>query len=513
MTSPRRWLERSFGRLLAFIWASFLVIAAIIIGHLLTIGAPLPNVSMIFLLAVLLAAIMFGFGPAIYVSLLSFLAYNFFFIEPLYTLSVAAPHELFALLVFLLVAIITSALAGRVRHQVRVAGQRTRAMQRLYEFTRKLSGLARLDDIAEGAAAEVHASLGRPTVVLLGSAGELKLCATWPPEDSLNPNALAAAHQAFTAAENVAPHGHTSPTGDWLFTKLKTARRAVGVIGVAQNANKAPLDGEAHALLATLAEQTAAALERAEFAYEMLRARTAAESERVRNTLLASISHDFRTPLSSILGSATTLLEFRDKFGREQQAELLIQIKQEAEHLDGMVRNLLAMIRIDAGALELRSDWIDLREIGERVVSAARRRGCSQQLEVTFPEKLPLIRADALLVEQALTNVVGNALVHTQSGAKVLVDAIIDPADIVVRVSDDGPGIPGDILPHVFEKFVRASRARPGRGDGSERTGLGLAIAKGIMEAHGGSIRAESPIAKGHGTRMLLSFPFAVETA
>src|SRR4051794_9599462 len=400
MTLPRHRLKGSFGRLLAFIWASFLVIAAIIVGHLLTIGAALPDVSMIFLLAVLLAAIMFGFGPAIYASLLSFLAYNFFFIEPLYTLSVAAPHELFALLMFLLVAIITSALAGRVRHQVRVAGERTRAMQRLYEFTRKLSGLARPDDIAEGAAAEVHASLGRPAVVLLGSAGELKLCAAWPPEDSLNAKALAAAHQAFTAAENVAPQGHASPAGDWLFTKLKTARRAVGVIGVAQNANKTPLDGEAHALLATLAEQTAAALERAEFAYEMLRARTAAESERVRNTLLASISHDFRTPLSSILGSATSLIDYGARLPEPARRDLLGQVKDEAESLDGMVRNLLAMTRVEAGALEINRDWIDVRELFDRAVATAKRRGATQGFEVAVEAGLPFAPADPILLDQ-----------------------------------------------------------------------------------------------------------------
>jgi len=266
------------------------------------------------------------------------------------------------------------------------------------------------------------------------------------------------------------------------------------------------LDPEARSLLDTLAEQTEAALERALLAREILTARTAAETERVRNTLLASISHDFRTPLSSILGSATSLIDYGDKLEPAAQRDLLGHIKQEAEGLDEMVRNLLAMTRIDAGVLELRHDWIDLREIVERVRSAARRRGAAQQLDVQLPPDMPLIRADATLVEQALGNVIGNAVAHTPKETKVVVDAVVDPRELVVRVTDNGPGIPAELLPRVFDKFVRADSPDAGRADGGEGTGLGLAIAKGIVEAHGGSITAESPVKEGRGTRVSLTF-------
>jgi len=259
-------------------------------------------------------------------------------------------------------------------------------------------------------------------------------------------------------------------------------------------------------LLDALSEQAAAAFERAALASEMVSAKTATETERVRNTLLASISHDFRTPLSSILGSATSLLDYGDKIDPAARKDLLGQIKQEAEGLDEMVRNLLAITRIDAGALELRRDWIDLREIVERIVSAARRRGALQHFEVNLPADLPLVRADAALAEQAIGNVVANAVVHTPKETRVSIDAEITDDAVAVRVADDGPGIPPDVLPHVFDKFIRGGAAAS-RADGTQSTGLGLSIAKGIMDAHGGSIGAESPGPNGRGTRFTLLFP------
>jgi two-component system sensor histidine kinase KdpD len=206
------------------------------------------------------------------------------------------------------------------------------------------------------------------------------------------------------------------------------------------------------------------------------------------------------------------LLDYRDKLDPSAQIDLLAQIKSEAEGLDVMVRNLLAMTRIDAGALELRWDWVDLQEAVERVVSATRRRGAAVLLEVKLPGGLPLIVADATLVEQALTNVVNNAVLHTPKGTRVVIDAQVKPDVVALRVTDDGPGIPTDILSRVFEKFVRSHRedangSHGAEGTGAEGTGLGLAIAKGVVEAHGGSVMAESPVGASQGTRITLTFP------
>ena len=487
---------------LPFLYAALAVAAALAVGKGLTALTPIPNLSMVFMLSVLLIAVSFGVWPAVFASFLSFLVYNFFFIPPLYTFTIAEPFELLALVIFLIVAIISSALAGRVRQQATVAAARMRATRRLYEFTRRLSGLATLDAVAEGAAGEIHASLGRGVVVLLAQDGDIALTAAWPPEDALDAAATTAARWAYGHGEPAGADTGTLPTIPWYFIPLRLASRTLGVIGVARG--DSVLDSEARALLDTLAEQTAAALDRALLSRDMVTAKTATETERVRNTLLASISHDFRTPLSSILGAATSLIDYRDKLPEAAQKDLLGQIKTEAEGLDEMVRNLLAITRIDAGALEVRRDWIELREIVDRVVGAARRRGAAQPIVAHLPDALPLVRADATLVEQAIGNVVANAIVHTPKETRIAVDAIIGDSDITLRVTDDGPGVAKEAQPHIFDKLAKAPL---GPADGGESTGLGLAIAKGIMEAHGGAIRVESPIANGRGARFILVFP------
>jgi two-component system, OmpR family, sensor histidine kinase KdpD len=380
-------------------------------------------------------------------------------------------------------------------------------MRRLYEVARRLSGLATLDAVAEGAASEIHASLGRPVVVLLAQGDDVVLMAAWPPEDTLDAAAMTAARWAYNHVEPAGADTGTLPIIPWYFVPLRIGTKTLGVIGVSKEKDAPPLDSEARALLATLVEQTAAALERASLARDMVTAKTATETERVRNTLLASVSHDFRTPLSSILGSATSLIDYGSQLGETAKKDLLGQIKKEAEDLDEMVRNLLAITRIDAGALELRRDWIDLREVAERVVSAARRHGARQRIEITLPADLPLVRADATLAEQAIGNVVANAVVHTPPGTHVLLDAIIARHGVALRVTDNGPGIPSDGLAYVFEKFAKGGEPE-GRGpDAGPGTGLGLAIAKGIMEAHGGAIKGESPAENGRGARFIMTFP------
>jgi two-component system sensor histidine kinase KdpD len=500
-----RWRISPSPGFLPFVYATLAVAAAVLCSRALTELTPIPNLSMIFMLAVLVSAVSWGIWPAVYASLLSFAAYNFFFIPPLYNLTIAEPYELLALCTFLIVAVVSSALAGRVREQARVSANRMRAMRRLYEFTRRLSGLATLDAIAEGAASEIHASLARSVVVLLARGDELELVAAWPPEDALDAAAMTAARWAYGHNEPAGADTGTLPILLWFFVPLRIGERRLGVVGIARDKAGRPLDSEARALFDTLVEQTAAAIDRALLSRDMVDARTATETERVRNTLLASVSHDFRTPLSSIVGSASSLIDYGDKLVAAAKTDLLGQIKREAEGLDEMVRNLLAITRIDAGALELRRDWVDLREIVERVVNAARRRGAPQTIAVELPGDLPLVRADAALAEQAIGNVIGNAIEHTPAGTRVVANAQVAPGEIEVRIGDDGPGIPADAIHGIFDKFVTGHGAT--RADGSQGTGLGLAIAKGIMEAHGGSIAVESPLENRRGVRFSLRFP------
>lgn len=488
---------------LPLLWSTLGVAVATGLGQGLVQITAFPNLAMIFLLAVIFSAVTFGIWPAIYASVLSFLVYNFLFIEPLYTFTVAQPDELLSLVIFLAVSVVTATLAGRVREQAQIAVGRMRVTRRLYEFTRKLSGVAEFDDIPEVAAAEIHAGLERPVVILVERDGELELGGGSPSRDPLDTAAMTAARWTYEHGEPAGAGTGTLPSVAWLFLPLNTTRGTLGVVGIGSDEHNA--DPETSTFVETLAEQTASALDRAALGRAMVAARGAAESERVRNTLLASISHDFRTPLSSILGSATSLLDYGDKIDPAAHKELLQQIKVEAEDLDDMVRNLLSMTRIDAGVLEVRKDWVDLRELVERVVSTASRRGLSHEVTVSLPASLPLIRVDARLIEQALSNVIANIRAHTPAQTCVTIDAQVSRQSVKLRVSDDGPGIPPDVLPHVFDKFVHAQRPEVGA-DGGESTGLGLTIAKGIMDAHGASITVESPVAKHHGTRVIMQF-------
>jgi two-component system sensor histidine kinase KdpD len=487
-----------------YLEATLGVALAVVIAHGLTRLVALPNISMLFLMAVLVPAIRSGVWPAVYASALSFATYNFFFIDPRFTFTVARPHEFLALAVFLVIAIIMSTVAGRAREQARAAIQRVRATRRLYEFTRKLSSLPGSDAVAEAAASEIHAIIGRSALLLRERAGELEIAAAWPPEDRIDTASMTAARWAFQHKEAAGAGTGTLPNVPWLFLPLVAGRGPISVVGVEDAPDGASLDAERRTLLDSLIEQTAVAIDRAALAGEIEATRLAAETERVRNLLLASISHDFRTPLASVLGAATSLAEIGDRLPAEQRADLLASIRDEALHLDGMVRNLLSMTRLEAGALDIRMDWTDVGEIVERVAAAARRRGATQAIEVSLAPDLPLAFADPILLEQALGNVVENAVRHAGPTARIAVSAsaIVDAVRIVVE--DDGPGIPVDVLPHVFEKFVRASRDGS---DGGEGSGLGLAIAKGIADAHGGAVVAESPVADGHGTRVTMVLP------
>ncbi|KQQ90306.1 sensor histidine kinase KdpD [Aureimonas sp. Leaf324] len=479
------------GPLTGYATAAVGVAVATLLGSVMRHFVALPNVSMLYLLAVLLPALRSGVWPAILASFLSFAAYNFFFIDPTGTFTVARPHELLALAIFLIIAVSISAVAGQAREQMKASAVRTRAARRLYEFTRTLSALADAERVMEAAASEINAATGRACVILRPSGPDLAIASAWPPDDRLDTPARTAARWAFEKGEPAGAGTGTLPSSGWSFLPLQAPDGTVGALGLEHPADRGPLDVETRTLLAALAEQTAAALHRALLSTEVRRARTAAETERVRNILLASISHDFRTPLASILGSATALIEYEERLERDARQDLLAEIRDEASRLDTMVRNLLSMTRLEAGALEVRRDWIDVTEALERQVDLARRRGATQHFRLVETAERILAFVDGNLLDQALANIVGNAVRHAGAQATVRLSARRDGEAVAIRIADDGPGVPADLAPFVFEKFTRA-RAPTGA-DGGDSAGLGLAIAKGIVEAQGGTLTLLPP--------------------
>lgn len=502
-----RWRRRLSGMTISwpwgpFLWSTLAVAGAVLVGLAMTSVVALPNVSMIFLVAVLFSAVRFGIWSAVFSSILSFLGYNFFFIDPVFTFTVARPHELLALFIFLGTAVLTSALAGRSREQAAVAVSRARATRRLYEFTRRLSSFPDADGVAEGAAVELNGYLNRPVIILLPQGETLQLIASWPPEDGLDTASASAASWAYDKNEPAGAGTETLPSARWLFLPLRLSAGPAGVLGIAPEEHA--LDPEARTLAETLAELTAAALERVRLAREITAANTATETERVRNTLLTSISHDFRTPLASILGAATSLIEYGTKMPERDRQDLLDQVKDEAEHLDRIVRNLLSMTRVEAEALELRRDWVDIREAFDRTVALAKRRGAQQSFRLAIEDGIPFVLADPSLLDQALANIVGNAVRYAGLNAHIELAARREGNEIILSIADDGPGISKALLQKIFEKFVRG---RDQDGDGGEGTGLGLAIAKGIVDAHGGSIAAYSPAIDDRGTRISIRLP------
>ncbi|WP_370677701.1 ATP-binding protein [Pleomorphomonas sp. PLEO] len=501
LATRAEWLRP--GPLVGYVEALVSVSVGLILADSARRWFDLTDIALILLLSVLFPAIRYGIWPAVLGSLVAFLGYNFFFLTPLYTLSVSQPRELLALVAFLVVAVLTAALAGQSRERARVAMVRERAIERLYAFTRRLSFSADRVEVAEVVASEVRAITAKRCAVLVGEGERLALRAVSPPETQLDETAQSAADWAFGCKEVAGAGSPFHGDSAWMFLPLTIGRRPVGVLGVEVD-HEGALDDDEVALLHALAEQAASAIDRAALSREADRARTEAETERVRNTLLASISHDFRTPLASILGASTSLIDFGDRLRPDQRADLLSSIREESERLDGMVRNLLSMTRLEAGALDLRKDWVDIGEILERLVDQGRRRGMGGKIKLAVAQGLPLVRADASLIEQALANVVANAARHGGREVSIVLGARRDDGWLRLVVEDDGPGIAADLLPRVFDKFVRGA-ARTG--DGGDGSGLGLAITEGIVKLHAGTAEAESPIANGHGTRITLSLP------
>jgi two-component system sensor histidine kinase KdpD len=456
------------------------------VALLLRQGLGVSNVAPVLLVAVLAAAVTFGLWPSLFACLVSALAYNFFFLPPLYTFTIAEPENVVTLLVFVLVAAIASNLTARVRMQAIVARQRAATTEDLYRFSRKLAGIATLDDLLWATAYQMAHMLRLHVVLLLPEGEELNVRAGYPPEDTLEDADLAAAKWTVQHGQEAGRGADTLPGARRLFLPMRTARGVVAVIGLDSSRDGALLTPDQRRLLDSLADQTALAIERLHLSEEMDRARVAAETEKLRSALLTSISHDLRTPLASILGSATSLKQYRGQMGETDQEQLLATIQEEAERLNHFIANLLDMTRLESGALVPNLEPVDLGDVVGSVLRRVKPLVQQHKITLDIEQGLPMPRLDPVLFEQVLFNLLDNAAKYAPAGTAITLRARREGAAVKVQVLDEGPGLPEEDRERVFDKFYRVRAGDKQRAG----TGLGLAIARGFMEAMGGTITA-----------------------
>ena len=416
-------------------------------------------IALFYLIPLGMITAFWGLGPGITSALITFLTFNYFFIQPYYTFSVHRPTDVVILVVFFIVAVVISQLVGRAQAGLAAANAREREVTQLYELSTALTGLHDEHAIAQILAKQVRA-------VSQGEYVELNIAGTHP----------FAYHLPETNLPTRMPE---------LIVPIQAARGLLGEIRL-WRATPAISSSERR-LLQTFASQGALALERAWLTQAESRAKVLEESDRLKSALLSSVSHELRTPLSTIKAAASSLRGKEVGWDSPARIELVAAIDDEADHLNMLVGNLLDMSRIEAGALKPKRDWNILSEILGSVLVRMRNLTEEHKLEIDEPEDLPLVPVDYVQMEQVFTNLVSNSLKYAPTNTVIRIRVQVEDETIHVQVSNQGPQVPPEHLERIFDKFYRITAA-----DRVTGTGLGLSICKGIIEAHGGRIWAEN---------------------
>ena len=468
--------------LLAAVAVALALGAAELVDHWIGV----ENVDLVFLTAIVGVAVRFGLWPSLLASVASALCYNFFFLPPIYTFTIADPHNIAAFALFTLVAIIVSNVAARGRMQAMTAQARVRAVESLYSFARKLAGAGTLDDVLWATAYQTALMLQVRVVLLLPSNGSISVKAGYPPEDTLDDADLAAANWAFDNDRAAGRGSETLPGAKRLFLPMHTGRGAIGVIGIDSDKTGPLLTPDQRRLLDALMDQGALAIERVRLVEEMDRVERTAETERLRAALLTSISHDLKTPLASVLGSAGTLRDLADRLTDGEKVELLATIIDESERLNRFIANLLDMTKLESGAVAPKLAPHDLSEIIGSTLHRTVKILRHHEVKLELAGDVPMVSLDAVLFEQVLFNLLDNAAKYAAPGTTISIRTWRDRETASLQIVDEGDGIPQADLELIFDKFYRAQKTdqiRPG-------TGLGLAISRGFVEAMRGTIVA-----------------------
>jgi two-component system sensor histidine kinase KdpD len=458
----------------------------------------LTNLALLYLIPVLSAATLYGLRTGLFAGLLSSLAYNFFFLPPLHTLTISDPENLLTVLVLLGVAVVTSQLAARVRVQADLAQKSSGQNAALANFARTLGSLSTKEELGQTLCGEVSQLLGVNAALLLPGTEGLTLAAASPPENKLGAIETAAANWAM---DHKLPAGRGSDTltaSDWLFQPLIAGGRALGVFGIALDSGGDPVRSDQLPLLVSFIDQAAMSLERINLVGEMANVSQLKERDRLRAALLSSVSHDLRTPLTTILAAAA---QIRTASCAGLDPALADGLFVEAERLNRFVGNLLDMARVEAGALRLQLEAVDLTDAVAGAVHDLRTRLDPHPIRLEVPVDLPLVRVDPQLLHHCLINLLDNAGKYSNPGGTITIRGSRRPDELVLAILDEGPGLAPGREKDVFETFTRL--------EGSDRkggTGLGLAIVKGFAEAMGMTATAANR-EDGGGAIFSLHFP------
>ncbi|HTT09169.1 MAG TPA: DUF4118 domain-containing protein [Gammaproteobacteria bacterium] len=468
-----------------FLWAVIICITTTLLAMPLALYFHLVNIIMLYFLGVIVAAFRFGRYPGILAAVLSVVAFDFFFVPPVLSFTVADTEYLVTFAVMLGVAVTVSNLAANLRYQARVSMLRERRASALYEMGRELSGALVTVQIVEIARRHITGTFQAGTWIFLSDLND-KLIPVKAGDDGEAPTDASIAQWVF---DNEHPAGlgtNTLAGAPAYYLPLKAPMRTRGVLAVKPARPESFFLPEQYRLLETFASQIALALERVHYVDIAQQALVRIESERLRNSLLGALSHDLRTPLTALVGLADTLRMAMPP-GDVRQRELAVAIRDEALRMNDLVNNLLDMARLQSGEVRLNRQWQPLEEVVGTALRARQGALAGHRVRVLLPVNLPLVEIDSVLIERVLCNLLENAAKYTPAGSDISVSAAVTGTELEVSITDSGPGIPPDQIESIFDKFTRGEResAIPG-------VGLGLAICRAIVEAHGGRIRAQN---------------------
>lgn len=482
---------------------AIVALCGLIDGAIDRLGLAETNLVMVLLLGVVFAAARFGHGPGILASLASVLLFDFFFVPPHLTFAVSDTQYVLTFAVMFAIAVLTSTLTSRVREQAQVSRERARRTEALFHLSQRLTGQVGTHQLATAAARQIAAVFaGDVAIFLPDDNNQLKLAGGSNAEFALQENEPAAAQWVFGSRQPAGIGTNTLPGAQALYLPLAGSQGPVGVLAV----RPADLDQltifDQRQLLETFAGQIALALEREQLASQVQAVLVQAEAERLRSSLLASVSHDLRTPLAVITGASSSLLESEQALPFEARRELLRTIFDDANRLSRLVDNLLDMTRVASGGVALNKQPQVIEEIIGSALHRLRKPLAGRQINTRLADDLPLVPLDETLIEQAFVNLLENIEKYTPAGSPIDMAARLDDGYLLVEVADRGPGIRDDERELIFEKFYRG---QAGSVDGRRGAGLGLAICKAIVTAHGGRIWAENRA--GGGARFCFTLP------